>query len=326
MKGVVAVVGATATGKSRLALELAEAMGGEIVNADSRQVYRYMNIGTAKPRPEEMTRVPHHLYDILDPDEPFNLALYLDRATRATEDIHRRGKVPFLVGGSGLYVWGFLEGLNIPHVPPDHKLRQELEQEAELRGAQALHHRLRELDPDAARSIHPSNLRRVIRALEVCLKSGIPFSQLISKEGPPYPTLVIGLTAAREELYRRIDERVEDMVGQGLVGEVQALLQRGYSFDLPSMSGVGYKQIGMHLRGEISLEEAIRQTKHETHRLVRHQGAWFRPGDQRICWFDITENIGEAVLEEVDRFCATSSQGAPGSTTLDVEARSRPAV
>ena len=303
MKGIVALVGATATGKSRLALDLAKALEGEIVNADSRQVYRYMDIGTAKPGAEDMARVPHHLFDILDPDEDFNLALYLEQAFKSIEDIHKRGKVPFLVGGSGLYVWGLLEGLRIPHVPPDQKLRKALELEAKRKGSRAVHERLRNLDPDAAQSINPSNLRRTIRALEVCINSGVPFSQLINKDGLAYPFHVIGLAAPREELYRRIDHRVDEMVQRGIVAEVGGLLGRAYSLDLPSMSSVGYKQIGMFLQGEMSLEEAVQQTKFETHRLARHQGAWFRTGDQRIHWHNIAEDFAEAALQEVREFC-----------------------
>ncbi|MCH8086356.1 MAG: tRNA (adenosine(37)-N6)-dimethylallyltransferase MiaA [Chloroflexi bacterium] len=302
MPGVVAVVGATATGKSALALDLAEALGGEIVNADSRQVYRYMDIGTAKPSPEELSRVPHHLIDILDPDQPFNLALYLRQATQAVEDIRKRGEVPFLVGGSGLYVWGFLEGLRIPHVPPDPHFRAELELQAKLVGPQALHERLRKLDPDAADSINPNNLRRVIRALEVCEKSGVPFSKLATRDGLDYPFLVIGLSAPREVLYQRIDHRVDEMMERGLIDEVRGLMDRGYGLDLPSMSGVGYKQIGTYLQGQMALDEAVQKTKYETHKLARRQGTWFKADDQRIHWYDISGDFGDAVLEEVKQF------------------------
>ncbi len=306
MNGIIAIVGATATGKSRLAVELARATDGEVVNADSRQVYRYMDIGTAKPSPGEMERVPHHLIDILDPDESFNLALYLEKATEIIDDIHGRGKVPYLVGGSGLYVWGLIEGLKIPHVPPDDKLRNELEMEARLRGSRSLHDRLREVDSAAADSIDPNNIRRVIRALEVFIKSGTPFSQLVSKNGVSRSSLIVGLTASREVLYSRIDSRVDDMISGGLVNEVRDLLNRGYTFDLPSMSSVGYKQIGMYLKGQLSLEEAIRQTKHETHRLARHQGAWFKSSDRRISWHNITEDALEPVLSQVRVFCDDS--------------------
>ncbi|MFQ5875606.1 MAG: tRNA (adenosine(37)-N6)-dimethylallyltransferase MiaA, partial [Dehalococcoidia bacterium] len=256
---------------------------------------------------EAMARVPHHVIGILDPDEPFNLALYLEQASQTVKDIWERGKVPFLVGGSGLYVWGLLEGLKVPHVPPDQKLREELELEARLKGSQALHQRLRRLDPTSANSIDPRNVRRTIRALEVCLKAEAPFSQLISKEGPTFPFLVIGLTAERERLYARIDRRVDEMMPQGFVDEVQGLIRREYRLDLPSMSGVGYKQIGRYLEGKLSLEEAIQQTKYETHRLARHQGAWFRADDQRIHWYDIADDFSRAVMEEVKAFCAVEN-------------------
>lgn len=302
-RGLIAVVGPTATGKTRLSLDLAQVVDGEIVNADSRQVYRYMDIGTAKPTKDELVCAPHHLIDIVDPDQDFNLAIYLEQATEAIEDIFDRGKTPLLVGGSGLYVWGLLDGLRIPHVPPDRKLRDELEFEVKLKGPHALHERLREMDPDAADRIDPRNIRRTIRALEVCIKSGVPFSQLVSKEVPTFPFLILGLNGDHELLYQRIDSRVDRMIEQGFVEEVRELIDRGYSLDLPAMSSVGYKQIGAHLQGALSLEESIQKTKYETHRLVRHQGAWFKASDSRINWFDIAEEYTEDAVRQVEDFC-----------------------
>ena len=302
MTGLIAIVGPTATGKSALALHLAETLAGEIINADSRQVYRYMDIGTAKPPPEDFTRVPHHLYNLVDPDESFNLALYLEQANLAVDDIFSRSRVPILVGGSGLYVWGFLEGMAIPHVPPNPDLRARLESEAAALGPQSLHDRLNSVDPDAAASIDPRNVRRVIRALEVFEVSGVPFSKQVSKKGLDYPTLVIGLTAPRETLHLRSDTRVDSMIESGFVDEVADLLERGYGLGLPSMSGVGYKQLGSYLNGDCTIEEATQKTKTETHRLIRHQSAWFKPNDPRIDWYDITENFTGPITQLAQEF------------------------
>ena len=302
MAGLVAIVGPTATGKSALALHLAESIGGEIINADSRQVYRYMDIGTAKPPPHDLDRVPHHLYDLVDPDEPFNLALYLQQANLAVDDIYSRNRVPILVGGSGLYVWGFLEGMSIPHVPPNPDLRARLEEEAATLGPQVLHDRLNAVDPDAAANIDARNIRRVVRALEVYEVSGVPFSKQVQKKGLDYPILIIGLNGPRDTLHLRTDSRVDSMIESGFVEEVSDILGRGYGLGLPSMSGVGYKQLGSYLNGESTLEAAVEKTKTETHRLIRHQAAWFKPKDPRIDWYDISEDFTASVTERVSEF------------------------
>ncbi|HEY83043.1 MAG TPA: tRNA (adenosine(37)-N6)-dimethylallyltransferase MiaA [Dehalococcoidia bacterium] len=288
MKHLVAIVGPTGIGKSRLALRLAQVFHGEIVSADSRQVYRYMDIGTAKPSPEERALVPHHLIDLVDPDQDFSLAQYQALAYQAIKDIQQRHKLPLLVGGSGLYIWAVLEGWKIPSVPPDPELRRKLEGRAARSGADELYRELARVDPAAAQRIDPRNVRRVIRALEVHYKAQKPFSRLQAKEPPPFHILIIGLTAPRDELYRRVDLRVDAMLEQGLVAEVEKLLSMGYHFNLPSLSSIGYKQIGMFLRGELTLAEAAEQIKAETHRLVRHQYAWFRLNDKRIHWFDVS--------------------------------------
>ena len=287
MNRLVAIVGPTAIGKSRLAIHLARTFGGEIVNADSRQVYRYMDTGTAKPTLEELALVPHHLINITNPDESFSLAQYQELAYRAINDIHQRRKLPLLEGGSGLYVWTVVEGWQIPRVPPRPELRKKLEAKAAAIGAEKLYQELVAIDPAAAQKIDPRNVRRVIRALEVYEQTSAPFSRLQRKQAPPFASLIIGLTCDRAELYRRIDERVDRMMAQGLVMEVEKLVKMGYDFTLSAMSTIGYKQIGMHLRGELSLEEAVQQVKYETHRFVRHQYAWFRLKDDRIKWFNI---------------------------------------
>lgn len=285
---LVVIVGPTAVGKSEVALALAERFNGEIISADSRQIYRGMDIGTAKPTPEERARVPHHLIDVTDPDRPLTLAEYQRMAYAAIDAVHRRGRLPFLVGGTGLYVWAVVEGWQIPPAPPDPELRRRLEERARTEGAQALYEELRQLDPEAASFIDPRNVRRVIRALEVCYQTGKPFSAQRRKNPPPYHIILIGLTRPREELYRRIDERVDRMIEQGLVEEVRRLAAR-YPWDLPAMTGLGYRQIGAYLRGEIPLEEAIRRIKSATRDFVHHQYNWFRLNDPRIRWFDLSQ-------------------------------------
>ena len=287
MNRLVAIVGPTATGKSRLALRLAQDFNGEIVSADSRQVYCHMDIGTAKPSRQELSLVPHHLVDTINPDEDFSLAQYQQLAYKAIDDIQQRDKLVLLVGGSGLYVWAVLEGWGIPQVPPDPEYRHSLQEQAARGETGELYQELMKVDPVAARSVDQHNVRRVIRALEVYRYAGTPFSQLQRKQAPPFNALIIGLTADRAEVYHRVDLRVDEMIERGLVEEVRKLVTMGYDFNLPAMSGIGYKQIGMFLRGELTLETAVQQIKFETHRFVRHQYNWFRLSDSRIQWFDI---------------------------------------
>ncbi len=302
MRSVVAIIGPTAIGKSELALALAEQFTGEIVSADSRQVYRYMDIGTAKPGSQQRLKVNHHLIDLIGPDQDFSLALYQRLAFQAIENCLERGHLPLLVGGSGLYVWSILEGWKIPQVPPDHSLRRSLEQRAKCDGGLSLYKELQALDPEAARQIDWRNLRRVIRALEVCQTTGVPFSQMQNKQTPDFNAIIIGLTTSREDLYRRIDLRVDRMIEQGLVAEVKGLLDRGYSLDLPALSSLGYQQIGLYLDGTLTLDDAIQQIKYETHRFARHQYAWFRSNDKRIHWFDVRQDFGSKANEIVKDF------------------------
>lgn len=282
---LLAIVGPTAVGKTALALYLAERFHGAIISADSRLIYRGMDIGTAKPTPAERARVPHYLVDILAPDEPFGLAQFQELAYQAIADAHQKGFLPMLVGGTGQYVWAVLEGWSIPRVPPQPALRAQLEEQARREGPEALHRRLAELDPAAAERIDPRNVRRVIRALEVSLTAGAPISVLQRKQPSPYDILIVGLQMDRAELYARIDARVEQMIAAGLVDEVRDLLAVGYPPDLPAFSSVGYRQIIACLRGEISLEEAIARIKRDTRRLVHQQSIWFRADDPRIRWF-----------------------------------------
>lgn len=281
------LTGPTAVGKSTLALSLAEKLDGEIVSADSRTVYIGMDIGTAKPSPDELARVPHHLIDIVRPDEEFNLPDFLERASAAIEDIHARGKLPMLVGGTMLYINALLEGWEVPQVAPRPGLREQLEKEAAERGPEALYLSLQELDPAAAAHINPLNVRRIVRALEVYYTTGQLFSEAQGKSPPPYRTLKLALTMEREALYERADRRTAEMFRRGLVEEVQGLLAAGYTANLPAMSSVGYKQVTAYLKGDMSLKEAQERMNFTTHRYIRQQYTWFRR-DLEIQWLEAT--------------------------------------
>jgi tRNA dimethylallyltransferase len=304
MKRIIAVVGPTGIGKSRLALYLAAVFQGEIVSADSRQVYRYMDIGTAKPTPAELESVPHHLINVVNPNDDFSLATYHELANKAIDDIHRRGKLPFLVGGTGLYVKAVLEGWQIPRVSPDTEFRYNVEKKANERSIDEIYQELVIADPDAAAKIDRRNVRRVIRALEVHAKAGQAFSRLGRKIPPSFTPYIIGLTAERSALYRIVDQRVDNMIERGLIQEVENLLKMGYDFNLPSMSGIGYRQVGQYLKGELTLEAAIQKIKTETHRFIRHQYAWFRLADEKIHWFDIGHTEESEIEKTLNEFLA----------------------
>jgi tRNA dimethylallyltransferase len=309
LRPLLALVGPTAVGKTALAVRLAEAVGGEIVSADSRQVYRGMDVGTAKATPQEQARVPHHLLDIVNPDEVLSLAQFQDMAYAAIDGILDRGRIPFLVGGTGQYVMAVVEGWQVPRVPPDEHLRRELYLQAEQEGVDALHARLHALDPVAAGRIDPRNVRRVVRALEVCLTTGRPISGQQQKSPPPYSILLIGLSLPRVELYQRIDRRIEHMVTAGLEDEVRRLVAHGFGFDLPAMSGVGYGQFAPLLSGQGTLEDAVCEIKRATRRFVRHQSNWFRHDDPRVHWFNAAPDPYVTILDLVRRFLTSSPAG-----------------
>ncbi len=279
------LTGPTAVGKSGLALKLAERLNGEIISADSRTVYIGMDIGTAKSSPAELARVPHHLIDIVRPDQEFSLPDFQIRAASAIADIQTRGHLPLLVGGTVLYINALVEGWQVPQVAPRPGLREELEQEAAKRGLESLYQELQQLDPEAAKRINPFNLRRIVRALEVYQTTGQLFSQAQGKAPPPYQVVKVGLTLAREKLYEQADQRIAAMFQRGLVEEVRALLAAGYSPALPGMSSVGYKEVIAYLNGEFSLEEAQTRMRFSTHRYIRHQYTWFRR-DPAIQWLE----------------------------------------
>ncbi len=273
---LIAIVGATAVGKTELAIAWAQRIGGEIVSADSRQIYRGMDIGTAKPTPAERAQARHHLIDIRDPDEPFSLAEFQDLALAAIADIQARGGVPLLVGGTGQYLAALLEGWQIPRVAPQPALRAELEQIASQEGPQALHDRLAAVDPVAAARIPAANVRRVVRALEVYLVSGEPISRLQVRQPPPFRPRAIWLQRPRTELYARADARISRMIEAGLIDEIAALLARGYDWRLPAMSSLGYLQFRPYFQGEADLTTCIERLRFDTHDFIRRQEMWFR--------------------------------------------------
>ena len=284
---IIAVIGPTATGKTALAIELAERLGGEVINADSRQLYRGMDIGTAKPSAADRKRVRHWLLDVADPSETFSLGRYLDLAPEALAHCWSRSVVPVLSGGTGQYVWAVLEGWNVPRVPPDLELRAELERQLERDGPQALLDELAAVDPNYAEHIDTQNTRRLVRALEVYRRTGQTPSACRTRTPPDAEVTIIGLNCPRDVLYERIDRRVDAMVAGGLFDEVRGLIERGYDCGRSAMSGIGYRQVCQHLAGELDYDEAIARIKTATHRLARSQHAWFHADDERIHWIDI---------------------------------------
>ncbi|HEX2035405.1 MAG TPA: tRNA (adenosine(37)-N6)-dimethylallyltransferase MiaA [Chloroflexota bacterium] len=297
---VLALVGPTATGKTALSLALAEHLPVEVVSADSRMVYRWMDIGTAKPSPEERARVAHHMVDVVDPDEPYSVALYQEQALAAIARIHARGRLPLLVGGTGLYVRAVCDGLRIPAVPPDEAFRRALEERAAREGWPALQAELARVDPASAARIDPHNVRRVIRALEVHRATGVPFSAWQVRRPPPFRTTFVGLDLPRATLYERINRRVLEQIDAGLIEEVRSLMARGYDSRLTAMNGFGYREISRYLRGEDDRESAIAGYQQATRHYARRQVTWFRP-DARITWFDAATVTPADVIEVFQR-------------------------
>jgi tRNA dimethylallyltransferase len=294
---IVALVGPTAVGKTALALALAERLGPlEVVSADSRQIYRLMDIATAKPTLAERERVAHHLLDVVWPDEVYTLAHYQDAAMAALAEIHARGRLPLLVGGTGLYMRAVVDGLAIPEVAPDPAVRAELEAQLAREGVASLHARLAILDPLAAVRIDARNPRRLIRALEVCMVTGQPISAQQGTRATPYHTLSLGLTMDRAALFARAAARVDAMLEAGLVAETEALVARGYPWRLPSMSSLGYREIGAYLRGELTLAASIETLKRHTRDYIRRQQTWFRR-DTRIRWLDASQSLPDLADE-----------------------------
>ena len=297
---VILLAGPTAVGKTQLALEIAHRLGTEIINCDSMQVYRYMEIGTAKPTPEERALVPHHLLDVADPDEPFDAARYAELARPVIESLQNRGKMPLVVGGTGLYMKVLTRGI-CPAAPRDPAIREQLRRELEEHGLERLHQELGRVDPEAGRRLHPHDRQRVLRALEVQRLTGIPLSCWQSQhrfQQTIYRTVKIFLYRDRNVLYERINRRVRQMLEQGLVAEVGRLLAMGYGPELKSMQAVGYKQLAAHLLGACPLASAVSDMERATRHYARRQLTWFR-GDSEFRW--VQADDWQGILEWLNR-------------------------
>ena len=304
---LIIIAGPTAVGKTALSVALAKRISGEIVSADSMQVYRGMDIGTAKVTKEETCGVPHHLIDVLDPKDPFNVMTFRSMVKDAVRGIASRGNVPVLVGGTGFYIQSVLYDVQFEEDASSEELRKELEQEADVLGAEKMHERLRALDPDAAEAIHPNNIKRVVRALEYCLSTGRKISvhnREQRERTSPYSFLFYVLTMDRAALYQRIDLRVDQMMEQGLLAEVKRLRDEGVTSDMVSMQGLGYRQIFDYLEGIATLEDAVERIKRETRHFAKRQLTWFRrEPDAR--WINVSEYGGDRkkILELMTEEC-----------------------
>lgn len=279
MRPLIVLTGPTAVGKTALSIELAKEVGGEILSADSMQVYRGMDIGSAKIRPEEMQGIPHHLIDVLDPDQEFNVVVFQKLCRQAMEGIYERGHIPILTGGTGFYIQAVLRDIDFTENPENTDYRRQLEQLAAEKGSQALHEMLEEVDPAAAQAIHAHNIKRTIRALEFHRLTGEKISEHNEREAErpsPYRYCYFVLNDHRDNLYRRIEERVDRMLEEGLVEEVRGLMARGCQRDMVSMQGLGYKEILDYLAGETTLEEAVYRIKRDTRHFAKRQLTWFR--------------------------------------------------
>lgn len=290
------IAGATAVGKTDLALALAQRLGGEIISADSRQIYRRMDIGTAKPTPEQRAVCPHHLIDIAEPDETISAGQMQRLIANAHAEAALRGHLPMLVGGTGQYITAYLEGWTMPEVPPQPALRAEMEASIRERGLSGLVERLLALDPDAQSAVDLQNPRRVMRALEVSIVSGQPFSAQRRKKPPQFDVFAIVLDEKRETLFERADRRFDRMMEQGFLDEVRMLLEAGYRRELPSMSGIGYAELIAHLLDDVPLAQAVDAGKTATHAYIRRQLTWFRKYMRAFMWHNLSDAASTASL------------------------------
>lgn len=298
---LIVIGGPTACGKTGFSIKLAKKIGGEIISADSMQVYRYMDIGTAKVTPEEADGVPHYLIDELDPDEEYNVMLFQQKAKAYMEEIWEKGKVPILVGGTGFYINALLYDNDFTETDNDTSYREECYKLAQEQGPEVLFERLKKIDPEYAANIHANNVKRVTRALEYHYLTGQKFSEHNAEQKEketPYDAAVIILTMNREKLYERIELRIDLMMEQGLLEEVKGLLDKGYTPDLVSMQGIGYKEFIPYFNGECTLEEAVTQLKTNTRRFAKRQLTWFRRQIDGL-WVDLSKATGEEAMEDV---------------------------
>jgi tRNA dimethylallyltransferase len=296
---VLIIVGSTAVGKTDLSIRLAGLINGEIISADSRLLYKGMDIGTAKPSKAQLKTVRHHMVDIADPQDTWSLSIYKEQVMKAIDDVQSRGKLPFLVGGTGQYVRSLLEGWNIPVVAPDEEMRRVIETWGREIGARELHKKLLAIDPMAAGMNDPDNLRRTVRALEVIFLTGFRFSDQRLRAAPQHHYKVIGLTRPRPELYKRVDDRIESMFSDGFVLEVKNLLSSGIPRETPSLSAIGYSEVIRYLQGEISLGEAKVLMRKKTRNFIRKQTNWFKPDDPDIEWFEMEPDPIEEISSSV---------------------------
>lgn len=286
---LVVIIGPTAVGKTSLSVKVAKRINGEIISADSMQIYKGMDIGTAKIKEEEMENIPHYLINIVSPDEEFTVSDFQTKAKHYINAIYNKGKVPMLVGGTGLYINSIVYDLRFTGAEADKEYRNKLIREAEIYGNEYLYNKLKEIDLESAERIHPNNLNRIIRALEVFKQTGKPMSYFYKnfrEENKDYNLIYIGLNTERSLLYKNINKRVDIMIKEGLIDEVKHLLQNGYNKNLTSMQGLGYKEIIEYLEGDISLDEAIDKLKRDTRRFAKRQLTWFRR-DNRIHWLNL---------------------------------------
>lgn len=282
-KPLIVILGGTASGKTALSIKIAKEFNGEVISTDSRQVYKYMDIGTAKVTPQEAECIPHYMIDVVEPDEEFNLADFVTKAKLHIADILRRGKLPILAGGTGLYTRAICENFDIPRVPPNPELRAELEEIDN----EELYNKLKELNPQAAEKIHPNNKRYVIRAIEIALFD----PQNPSKSEPEYNVLKFGIEWNRERLYERINTRAANQIEEGLINETKMLIQKGYDLNLPSMSSLGYPEMIKYINGELSLDEALELLQQNTRNYAKRQLTWFRR-EPNVIWIE-GESIGQ---------------------------------
>lgn len=308
MNRVIVIAGPTASGKTNLSIELAKRLNGEIISADSMQIYKHMDIGTAKPTIDEMQGIKHYLIDEVLPNEEFNVVKFKELAEKYIEEIIAKGKLPIIVGGTGLYISSLIDNINFSESQCDWELREELKKEAEEFGAEYLHDKLKQVDEEAANNIHPNNIKRVIRALEVFYQTKKPISyhNEISRGVPSkYSFILIGLTMDRQYLYERINKRVNIMLDNGLVEEVKSLAMLGFSDSITAMQGIGYKEILAYLEGKNSLEEAVEIIKRDSRRYAKRQLTWFKR-IKDIKWFNI-DNFGNNhnIVEEVANYICT---------------------